>query len=302
LAGFGLQLLTGSAEVKMVGGINYAAVVFAGGGNRCWWQAGFWETVAEEVDLKPRVVAGVSAGASMAAMVLSHATDRIINYFKQTTRDNQRNFYWNNLFTSRPVCPHVGIFRRGIEEVMDQDAPRRLQQGPKLRVLLARPPRWSGAWAGTLLGFLCYTFEKHLAEPLHPQLPFKLGFRPEVVTLNDCQSARELADLLLMTSATPPLVPIMYYRGGPVLDGGLVDNVGVVALRPEERPALVLLSRRYSAQKLQGHRDITYIQPSRAVPVGKWDYTDPDGLQAAFDLGRRDGELFLREGPQALQR
>jgi hypothetical protein len=35
-----------------------------------------------------------------------------------------------------------------------------------------------------------------------------------------------------------------------------------------------------------------YVQPSRPVPVASWDYTDPDGLQAAFDLGRRDGEAF----------
>jgi hypothetical protein len=28
--------------------------------------------------------------------------------------------------------------------------------------------------------------------------------------------------------------------------------------------------------------------------VSAWDYTDPAGIQAAFDLGRRDGEAFAR--------
>jgi len=36
------------------------------------------------------------------------------------------------------------------------------------------------------------------------------------------------------------------------------------------------------------------------VPIYKWDYTSPAGLQAAFDLGRRDGERFAGgDGRQA---
>ena len=31
-------------------------VVFAGGGHRCWWQAGFWEVLRAEIELRPRVI------------------------------------------------------------------------------------------------------------------------------------------------------------------------------------------------------------------------------------------------------
>jgi predicted acylesterase/phospholipase RssA len=281
---------------------EFQAVVFAGGGARCWWQSGLWDTVAPEIGLKPKVVAGVSAGASMAITVTQNETDRVLTYFKKAVRRNPSNFNLKNLFNSQPICPHVGIFRQGILDVMDPDTPQRLKNGPELRVLMARPPRWAGAMGGTLLGFLCYTLEKHLAGPLHPKLPAKVGFQPVVASLNSVNTVEELADLLLMTSATPPLVPLMHYQGGPVLDGGLVDNVGLAALRPEERPALVLLSRRYNPDRLKGHADVLYLQPTRPVPVNKWDYTDPNGLQAAYDLGRSDGELFLAQGPEALQR
>jgi len=44
----------------------FEQVVFAGGGNRCWWQAGWWDTVAPELGLRPRVIAGISAGAATA--------------------------------------------------------------------------------------------------------------------------------------------------------------------------------------------------------------------------------------------
>jgi hypothetical protein len=53
---------------------------------------------------------------------------------------------------------------------------------------------------------------------------------------------------------------------------------------------LVLLTR--SFRRLPAHPDRCYVQPSAPVPVSSWDYTDPAGLQAAFDLGRRDGEAF----------
>jgi hypothetical protein len=41
----------------------YAGLAFAGGGNRCYWQGGFYETVAPRIGLKPKRVVGASAGA-----------------------------------------------------------------------------------------------------------------------------------------------------------------------------------------------------------------------------------------------
>jgi hypothetical protein len=38
--------------------------------------------------------------------------------------------------------------------------------------------------------------------------------------------------------------------------------------------------------------DERFAQPSRPIPVAKWDYTRPDLLQETYDLGRRDGERF----------
>lgn len=42
----------------MAGQGSYNAVVFAGGGNRCVWQAGFWQAAAPACGLAPRVLAG----------------------------------------------------------------------------------------------------------------------------------------------------------------------------------------------------------------------------------------------------
>ena len=56
--------------------------------------------------------------------------------------------------------------------------------------------------------------------------------------------------------------------------------------------ALVLLTRRYSAEQLGRDPRLRFVQPSRPIPIAKWDYTRPDLLQETYDLGRRDGERF----------
>jgi predicted acylesterase/phospholipase RssA len=280
----------------------FYSVIFAGGGNRCVWQAGFWEVAAPALSLEPKVVASVSAGACISAMALAGHTVESMAYMKAKTGANPKNFYWQNLFNGKPVFPHVGIYRQALLDLLDAEALARLKQGPDLRVLLARPPAWANPIMGVLLGFASYTLEKHILHPLHPQWALKAGFKAEVVPVSACRSSEELADLILASSCTPPIVPAMYRDGRPVLDGGLIDNVPVAALDPHEFPALVLLTRRYPPDLLRGHRDRVYLQPSRPVPAGKWDYTNPQALQDTFDLGRRDAEMFLREGPQALQK
>ena len=49
---------------------DFKYAVFAGGGCRCLWQAGFWHVVSPELNLKPDIFAGVSAGAAMASMII----------------------------------------------------------------------------------------------------------------------------------------------------------------------------------------------------------------------------------------
>jgi predicted acylesterase/phospholipase RssA len=281
---------------------QFYSVIFAGGGNRCVWQAGFWEVAAPALGLNPKVVASVSAGACISAMALAGRTNESMAYMIEKTGANPKNFYLENLFNKEPVFPHLGIYRQALLDLLDAEALAKLKQGPDLRILLARPPAWANPIMGVFLGFLSYTLEKHLFHPLHPQWALKAGFKAEVVSVSTCRDSKELADLILASSCTPPMVPAMYRGGKPVLDGGLIDNVPVAALEPHEFPALVLLSRRYPNELLQGHRDRIYLQPSKPTPVGKWDYSSPQAMQDTFDLGRRDAEIFLQEGPQALQR
>lgn len=280
---------------------DYRAVVFAGGGNRCVWQAGFWEEVAPVLPLRPQVLTAVSAGAYMAAMVISGRTQQAMAWVRREMSANQRNFYFDRLLKGQRPFPHLEIYSRNLSDNFDEEALAAMRQGPELRVLLARPPRWCGPRLAVWVGFAAYVLEKHTKAPLHPTWAMAVGFTPEVATVQGCRDAGELQELILATACTPPILPVMHRAGRPVLDGGLVDNVPLLALKPEERPALVLLTRRYPAERLRGHAGLTYIQPTQPTPSGKWDYTNPDAMQRTYDLGRADGRRFLAHGAEALQ-
>lgn len=275
------------------------AVVFAGGGSRCLWQVGFWEVVSGAMGLRPRRVAAASAGAAMACIVFAGKTQETLERFKEATARNRRNVYPSNLFGDAPVFPHYGMYRGTILDAVDTATLRALHEGPDIRVLLSRPSRRMGPRLAAAAGILGYMVERYLKDPVHPSFGKRLGFTPRVVSVRECATVDELADLILASSCTPPFTPLLTWRGEPVLDGGLVDNVPVSILDGSEEPTLVLLTRKYDPARIPRVPNRTYVQPSRPIPISKWDYTNPEGLQEAYDLGRADGTAFCRgSGPR----
>jgi predicted acylesterase/phospholipase RssA len=272
---------------------TFGSAVFAGGGNRCLWQAGFWTAAAPRVGLAPRRVAATSAGAAIACVLLAGRIPEGLAHFKAATAANPRNAYPGNALRGRPVFPHAAMYRRALLELIDAAALARLHAGPEIVVPVTRAPRWLGPRAAFAVAGLADTVEHVVAPRVHPRLARALGFTAEYASVRDCDSPEALADLVLASSCTPPFTPLLRYGGQPALDGGITDNVPVGAVGDD--PTLVLLTRRF--RTIPAHPGRTYVQPSRPVPVASWDYTDPQGLQAAFDLGLRDGEAFAAARP-----
>ena len=82
-------------------------VVFAGGGHRCWWQAGFWEVLRAEIELRPRVIGATSMGAFMACLVHANDSRRALAWYERELAGVRTNIAWLNLF--RKDAP---LFRR----------------------------------------------------------------------------------------------------------------------------------------------------------------------------------------------
>src|SRR5206468_12436179 len=116
---------------------------------------------------------------------------------------------------------------------------------------------------------------------------------PVAIDARICESAEELANLILASSATPPFTPIGRFRGLRLLDGGMIDNAPafVAEEHKEARRNIVLLSRPYhpSVLGIQGRR--LYIAPSMPTPIGRWDYTQPHLLDETVAMGEREAML-----------
>lgn len=276
-------------------------VVFAGGGNRCFWQAGFWQTVAGPLNLQPKTIVSVSAGSAISCAILANKIDDTLRITKRETRGITRNREFKNLFRREPVFPHERVYRGIIAEAMGHDGLPTLLNGPRNRIQIARIPKWLGPRSATLVGLTAYQLEKTLREPMHPTFGRKLGFESEFIDAQSCQSTEALANLIIASSCTPPFTSLAYHDNSPALDGGLVDNVPVHGVPDTKANTLILLTRPYKT--LPNSQNRWYIQPSRPVPVDSWDYTNPQGIQDTYDLGRRDGEEFLRAfGAMPVQR
>lgn len=276
------------------------AVVFAGGGCRCFWQVGFWQVAAPELGLRPRVAGAVSAGTAMACMLFADAVSEGIGYFKSRVAANRRNAYPLNLFKRQPVFPHPQIYRDTVLSTLDAARLERLHAGPDIRALIALVPRWLGPRSGLLLGLLAYEAEVFIRVSPHAALGRRAGFVPEVASVRDCRSPEEVADLILHSSCTPPITPVYRRSARPVLDGGLIDSAPLETIPAPLPPTLVLLTKPYPPEAIPNVGGRIYVQPSEPIPIHKWDYTSPEGVQATYDLGRRDGERFVaRSGRDA---
>ena len=186
----------------------------------------------------------------------------------------------------------LAMYRDLMLASLDAEALTRLRNGPDIRIAISRPPASMGPRTAALAGIVAYLIDKRIYGGVHPRLPAKLGFRPEILSARDCDTPESLADLVLASSCTPPFTPIVRVNDRTALDGGLYDNVPAHAISKQDAACLVLLTRRYKVSDIPNQPSRLYVQPSQPLPISKWDYTSPGKMQETFDIGRRDGERF----------
>jgi len=271
----------------------FDAIAFAGGGNRCYWQGGFYEAVADRLDLRPARVVGVSAGAFAAIYSLLGIGPQVRAQVIAACGPHMRNFDpagWRAGGALYPVGP---MYQALLATVLDAAVLAKLQALTDMLIALARLPRRLPPLIGAAVGIGAYQIEKQLFHPVHPRLGRRLGFRAEFIRVRDMTVPVELAAAVAASAGVPPFMPMITIGGAPGFDGGLVDNVPVAPLEPIERAGgrtLVLLTRRY--RRIPQVKGRTYVQPSRPVRVKQFDVTNPDGIRDAYALGLEDGAAF----------
>jgi hypothetical protein len=271
----------------------FDAVVFAGGGNRCYWQGGFYEAAASRLGLTPKLVVGASAGAFAAAYSLLGIGPDARRRVYDGCGPHLKNFDVAAWGRGEPLCPVGPLYNELLAQTIDDAALARLNAITDLQIALTRMPRGVPPLIGALLGIGAYQLEKHLLHPVHPRFGRALGFRAEFIPVRTLGGAREMHDVLMASSGVPPFMPVTLVKGEPAFDGGLVDNVPVEPLQPIESAGgrtLVLLTRLYKDMPAVAGR--TYVQPSRKIDLSQFDITNPQGIRAAYELGVHDGNAF----------
>ena len=273
-------------------------VVFAGGGHRCWWQAGFWEVLRAEIELRPRVIGAVSMGAFMACLVHANDTRRALAWYERELAGVRSNMAWVNLFRKdEPLFRQGGIYRKAMRALLGGEHFRQLMwQASEIRVACAVAPAALSDRQLDRLGWREARRDARLVPAsLHAKPERAEIFVPLVKRLQDCRTEREMCDLLQASSAYPPLVPAVEFEGERVVTGELVDPVPVDLVADVPGQTLVLTTRTYNRKTpvfaMEGR---IYVQPSAPVPVASWDFTSARRFQQTYELGRQDAEAFLK--------
>jgi predicted acylesterase/phospholipase RssA len=271
----------------------FDAIVFAGGGNRCYWQGGFYEATADRLGLKPALAVGASAGAFAGIYSLLGIGPKVRAAVLPACGPHRKNFDFSGWRRGEPLCPIGPMYRAYLDTLFDAAALARLQQLTDFQVALTRLPRGMPPLLGAALGIGAYQLEKRLFQPVHPRFGRRLGFTAEFIRVRAMTAPQELADAVMASGGVPPFMPITQVGGRPAFDGGLFDGVPVTPLAAVEAAggrSLVLLTRLY--RRLPQVPGRTYVQPSRRIPVKQFDLTDPDGIRDAYELGLKDGAAF----------
>jgi predicted patatin/cPLA2 family phospholipase len=231
--------------------------------------------------------AGVSAGAFIATFCASQIVECSMLQFIEHTGANPHNFYPQRALRGERMFPHNQILRGFMTRLFDGSAFARLQDAAPVRILHAHVMPDRSPWLVGARAFMTYWKRRNHDDALHGPAELGPGLALQVVTAQAAQDPSALIDQLLWSSATPLVTQIQRSDGRVYLDGGLIDNVPVRALSSKARrgKVLVLLTRPHPLGPAFEHDGRLYLAPSRPVPVGKWDYTDPVGLARTFTQG-----------------
>lgn len=270
------------------------ALTFAGGGNRSFYQLGLLTRWGDALMPRVAAIASCSAGACVITTFLSGRREEARKYWLNRASGITRNFDWRKLLRGQRPAPQGEIYRDTLLVTFADGGLERIRRQPFPIYVLASAFPWLLPRSMSIaLGIGLYSAERSVRKAPHPRSPRLIGFTPVAIDARSCESAEELANLILASSATPPFTPIGNFRGLRLLDGGMIDNAPafLAERHTEARRSIVFLSRPYhpSVLGIQKHR--LYLAPTRPTPINRWDYTQPHLLDETVAMGEREADI-----------
>ena len=93
-------------------------LIMAGGGNRCWWQAGLVQALMQHGWTLPRNITATSAGAAIATSLLTGTTESALVACKKLYSANAQLFDWRALMRLKVKFAHQHIYPAWLNSLM----------------------------------------------------------------------------------------------------------------------------------------------------------------------------------------
>ncbi|MER0239393.1 patatin-like phospholipase family protein [Fulvimarina sp. MAC8] len=268
----------------------FEQLVFSGGGTRCFWHGGFCELVRKPLELNPKRITGASGGAMSAACYIAQREVKLLETMGEAFLE--RDF---NISTSLDeadvdgLTPHQRIYKEVVSAVLDDDAIQSIIDGPQFEVLIAHPPtdtlpKWS-----TFPMMAAYLLDLSIRSTPHVEWPAQLGADSSLVDAREAAKQGKLVDLICAAAVIPPVFNVEGWEGRYVIDGGMTSKAPLPT--NDAGRTLILLTRRF--RNLPQTERRLYVQPSKAVPADKIDFTDRQKLHDTWEAGKDDARKFL---------
>jgi len=272
---------------------RFKVIVCAGGGNRCWWQAGLLRVLADHGLGLPPMLVGTSAGAAIATAWATRSIDRAFESCKRLYGQNAQVFRWRPKMHEARFAQTL-IYPEWVGSVLDKSGYEALLGlSSKLSIAVTRPSLWLGPRISVALATLAYMTDKAFGGKLHPTTLARLGLSHEFFVLQESTDLKEAHRLLVAAAAAPPFIPGQTLVDQKAFDGGYVDSMPI---DPQSalRSTLILMTRHRPELPVRfKHNGRTYWQPSAPVPVSTWDCTPSATVDLAFQLGQTDASNAL---------
>ena len=271
----------------------FEVVVCAGGGNRCWWQAGLLSALSEHGLRPPSTLVGTSAGAAIATAWATQSIDRAIESCKQLYSNNSRVFRWRPKPGETRFAQAL-IYPQWIRSVLDNAGFNRLSGlSTRLSIAVTRPSQWLGAYLSIGLATLFYIADKARGGKLHPTQLAHLGLSHEFFELQESKSLSTAQNVLVAAAAAPPFIPGQVLDDNKAYDGGYLDSMPINPQLMAQKTLVLMTRHRPDLPTTFNYDGRTYWQPSLPVPVSTWDCTPSATVDAAFQLGQTDAMSAL---------
>lgn len=276
------------------------SLAIAGGGCKAFYGLGAGLSF-RKWGLNLSEISGVSAGAAMALCILSEREEESITYFEELARRNSKNFRFLNLFKGLSPFPHENITRRSIRYSLDLKKIKESSVKVFIGAVKAKPIHKLNGNKTSVSRLISRTMQAYIQDERDKQkgrIPNRVqsifdewNLENIVYSEKDLVESKKVEQILLNSSSVPPVVSLQRKNDEFFLDGGLSNNL----LLEYFSPSLPKIGIYYEDNTIVGKsesvlKNTFLFKPSRPLSISAFDYTNPIGVRATFELGKQDAE------------